>query len=68
MLHKLRDHSSVGGAYLSGAGPVLAAFLPESQHGVDVADESIAALANAGTSSTAQIIEVQHDGLRAEIA
>lgn len=67
-LGKLRADPAIGGAYLSGAGPILAAFLPESQQGVDVADEALAALAGEGTNATAQIIEVQHDGLRAESA
>lgn len=65
-LDTLRQHPEVGGAYLSGAGPVLAAFLPDENSTESIADEAIAILSRQQVRSAAHIIEIDPHGFRVE--
>lgn len=65
-LSSLRSNPEISGAYLSGAGPVLAAFLPEPTTTTDVATEAMELLRVRGTGSSAQVLDVQHHGLTVE--
>ena len=62
-LRALREHPDTGGAYLSGAGPILAAFLPDPANGPEVGDEAVEVLNRHGTSAHAQVGHLQDTGL-----
>lgn len=65
-LESLRRDPRVGGAYLSGAGPVLAAFLPDSASDASIADEAIALLGQQGVQAEARVVEIDPHGFRVE--
>lgn len=65
-LARLRKHPDAGGAYLSGAGPILVAFLPDPGAASALADTALEALRDAGTSARSVIIGAQAEGLRCE--
>ncbi|MCA8961912.1 MAG: homoserine kinase [Planctomycetes bacterium] len=65
-LASLRGRPEVYGAYLSGAGPALAAFLPDLNTSTDVADEAIELLRVRGTAASAFLAEVHLEGLTVE--
>ncbi|MEE8141685.1 MAG: homoserine kinase [Planctomycetota bacterium] len=62
-LQFLRDHPHTGGAYLSGAGPALAAFLPEADQDRAVADEALEILKKHGTPAHTRVASVVESGL-----
>ena len=63
----LRDDTRTGGAYLSGAGPILVAFLPDPQSDASVADRALEALKRQGTPATAQLARYEPHGTRLEV-
>lgn len=65
-LATLRNHPAVGGAYLSGAGPTLLAFLPEPDSANDLPLAAVDALAAEGTQATTLLTAVQSLGLQSE--
>jgi homoserine kinase len=62
----LRDDPRTGGAYLSGAGPILAAFLPDLDQGKAVADDAVAILKDHGTDAGVRLVGIDAQGLRQE--
>jgi homoserine kinase len=65
-LAALQQAAGVRGAWLSGAGPTLAGFLPDPQTGTEVATAAARALEAAGTPCEVRILEVDRAGLRVE--
>ena len=60
------DATATGGVYLSGAGPILAAFLPDSKTGPEIGDEALEILTRHGTPADAKVVRFQNEGLRVE--
>ncbi|MGE3166219.1 MAG: homoserine kinase [Planctomycetota bacterium] len=65
-LDHLRASPATGGAYLSGAGPTLMAFLLDPARAQDVGQDCVALLANHGTGATTKVIGLQSSGLLGE--
>ncbi len=65
-LQALRDHPDTGGAYLSGAGPILAAFLPDPKSDAEVGAKALAELQSQGTQALVQVARLEPHGLRLE--
>ncbi|MEM7166413.1 MAG: homoserine kinase [Planctomycetota bacterium] len=65
-LTTLRNHPAVGGAYLSGAGPILVAFLPEPDAIDNLPQAAVDALEQQGTQARAVVSSVQQVGLQSE--
>jgi threonine synthase len=71
-LEVLRHHRSCAGAYLSGAGPTLAAFVPESlSRGGDVdeaAQLACAALRKKNTGASTRLVDLDTRGLHVQMS
>lgn len=65
-LEHLRASSATGGAYLSGAGPTLMAFLVEPNAANTIGSECISLLAAQGTGATTRTVGLQFTGLQSE--
>lgn len=65
-LEALQQEQQLAGGWLSGAGPTLAAFVPDRQTNPEVAQSALAALAQAGTPARAEILSIEPEGLRVE--
>ncbi|MCI0651713.1 MAG: homoserine kinase [Planctomycetes bacterium] len=65
-LAELRSHPACGGAFLSGSGPTIAAFLPDASSGLDAGDGAVQVLKQYGTAATVRILRPEADGLRVE--
>jgi homoserine kinase len=65
-LAALQQADGVRGAWLSGAGPTLAGFLPDPETGTEVATAAVKALEAAGTPCEVRILEVDRVGLQVE--
>ncbi|MGE4619592.1 MAG: homoserine kinase [Planctomycetota bacterium] len=65
-LESLRQEEQLSGGWLSGAGPTLAAFVPDQKTNLDVATAALEALARADTPAHAKILAIDATGLRIE--
>ncbi|MEC9476267.1 MAG: homoserine kinase [Planctomycetota bacterium] len=65
-LEALQEQPQLAGCWLSGAGPTLAAFVPDRQIDESVSRSALAALEQAGTPARARILPIERDGLRME--
>ncbi len=67
-LTALRGDPGLGGAWLSGAGPTLAAFVPTDATTADSGKESIEILEKAGTGAALHRVAIDREGLRLEVS
>jgi homoserine kinase len=65
-LESLRATPELRGGWLSGAGPTLAAFIPDPSSGAELAAEAVKVLQDAGVPCRVQILEIDPLGLRVE--
>ncbi len=65
-LNALRNDSHLGGAWLSGAGPTLAAFIPKDAEADQSGLESIDCLKKNGVDAQIHRIRIDQEGLRSE--
>ena len=65
-LDSLREDESLGGAWLSGAGPTLAAFLPAEGARSDSGEAAVACLSAAGIGAAIHRVPIDLSGLRIE--
>lgn len=63
-LDKLRAHPATGGAFLSGAGPTLVAFLLDPSEAQTLGKDAVDTLAAQGTGASTQIVGVESNGLQ----
>jgi homoserine kinase len=67
-LAAMRADPELGGAWLSGAGPTLAAFVPSGTGAADSGLESMELLARAGVASDRRRIRIDRGGVRMEVS
>lgn len=65
-LDALRASPDLGGAWLSGAGPTLAAFVPPEARGTDAERAAVDALVAAGVDAETFRLGLDHHGIRTE--
>ena len=65
-LEALQQEQQLAGGWLSGAGPTLAAFVPDRETDVKVAQSALDALQQAGTPAQARILSIEPEGLKME--
>lgn len=65
-LELLRNHPATGGAFLSGAGPILGAFLLDPNQGDELAQECVELMASHQSSARTVIAPMQTHGLSCE--
>lgn len=65
-LEAMAREEELAGCWLSGAGPTLAAFVPNRQTDETVARKALAALEQAGTPARAKILSIETRGLQME--
>ena len=65
-LESLRATPELRGGWLSGAGPTLAAFIPDTSSGEELAAEAVKVLEGADVPCRVQILEIDREGLRLE--